>query len=209
MKNAKKRTVIHVILATTLFLSIIIAPKIVYATTYEQRKAEYQQEDADFSSKLTGIDNMIAEKYISFSSELKRYVISPEINNELSKDKVTLIDSQVEITNEQINLSKKDSNINVIAVNSNGNEEVVKKTLLRGAGVNSIKFHWNYARVKISKSTLQNIGTGMTLGGIWIPQRLVAGICSSLGVGISKAKSGIWFDYNYFSNLLLTGYGWQ
>ncbi|EAE6687546.1 hypothetical protein BG028_14855 [Listeria monocytogenes] len=184
MENAKKRNVIHVILVTTLLLSIIITPKIVYATTYEQSESEYQQKDDNFDANLTETDTRIAERYIAFNSELKQYVISPAINTELSKDKVAIIDSQVEITNKQINLSQKDSNINITAVNPKGTDEVVKNTLLRGAGVNSIKFHWNYARVKISKSTLKNIGTGMTLGGIW-------------------------FDYNYFSNLLLTGYGWQ
>ncbi|EHC6329170.1 hypothetical protein JSZ18_001657 [Listeria monocytogenes] len=209
MKNAKQRNVIHVILVTTLLLSIIITPKIVYATTYEQSESEYQQKNDNFDANLTETDTRIAERYIAFNSELKQYAISPAINTELSKDKVAIIDSQVEITNKQINLSQKDSNINITAVNPKGTEEVVKNTLLRGAGVNSIKFYWNYARVKISKSTLKNIGTGMTLGGIWIPQRIAAGVCSSLGVGISKAQSGIWFDYNYFSNLLLTGYGWQ
>ncbi|MBC1353509.1 hypothetical protein HB837_13750 [Listeria innocua] len=209
MVNAKKRNVIYVILSTALLLSLIITPKTVSAQVSEQAEPEYQQKQDGFSDISTGIDNIFAEKYITFNSELKQYVVSPSISTELTYEQVEAIKLQVEKTNEQITLAKKDSTINITAVNQNGNEEVVKRTLLRGAGVNSIKFHWNYARVKISKSTLQNIGTGLTLGGIWIPHRIVAGVCASLGVGISKAKSGIWFDYNYFSNLVLTGYGWQ
>ncbi|MBC1925978.1 hypothetical protein [Listeria innocua] len=76
-----------------------------YATTYEQSESEYQQKNDNFDANLTETDTRIAERYIAFNSELKQYVISPTINTELSKDKVAIIDSQVEITNKQINLS--------------------------------------------------------------------------------------------------------
>lgn len=81
--------------------------------------------------------------------------------------------------------------------------------LTRSAGHNGIEFHWNYARVYISKGTLQTLGGGLTLGGIWIPHPVISKVAASLGFVVSLAPNGIWFDYNYAIGTLTGNYGWQ
>lgn len=75
-------------------------------------------------------------------------------------------------------------------------------------GVTKIKFRWNYARVYLSKTAVKNIGSGMSLGGIWIPHPIVKTACATLGVVVSRCPGGIWFEYNYFATFL-GKCGWQ
>lgn len=158
---------------------------------------------------LSDLDNIIASKYITFDNSSKSFLLSTTINAEMPLEKISIVKQQLVATNKYILMARKDSSTNTVAVSPDGEESLVKRALLKGAGVNSIKFHWNYARVKLSKNTVRNIGRGLTLGGIWIPHAVVSKVCATLGVGISSVKHGIWFDYNYFSNLILHKYGWQ
>lgn len=63
--------------------------------------------------------------------------------------------------------------------------------MLIGAGVNSISFHQNYARVKIKASDVR-LALGFSIGGV----------CAAY-------KNGIWFDYNYFYPTFLGRAGLQ
>lgn len=50
----------------------------------------------------------------------------------------------------------------------------------------------------MSKGTIQGIGAGVTLAGIWIPEPVVSKIAATLGVAIGLIPSGIRFDYNFY-----------
>lgn len=88
---------------------------------------------------------------------------------------------------------------------------------LYSAGVNKVTVHWNYARVYLSKSTVNNAiagatsGLGVILGGIpgvglgtSVAMAVVIGI-----VGNQEVNNGIWFDYNYFNGIFTNNWGWQ
>jgi hypothetical protein len=79
----------------------------------------------------------------------------------------------------------------------------------RGFGKNHVEFHWNYARVWLSKGTIHNIGRGAAFAGIWIPEPIVSKVCASLGFVASLTPNGVWFDYNYSGGILLGRFGWQ
>ncbi|EEO3350038.1 hypothetical protein G5912_000406 [Listeria monocytogenes] len=209
MKNKTTNKIICGGLATVLLSSSLVLPTTSLASTSKQKVQDYQQEETFSDSPLTELDNLIAEKYITFDSPLKQYKVNPSIGSEMTTEKIEAVNKQVAETNNLLTLATNDSSTNVIAVTPEGKETVVKRGLLKGTGVNKVTYHWNYARIRLSKNTVRTMGVGLSKAGIWLPLKVVSKVCASLGVGTGFVKHGIWFDYNYFSNLLLTGYGWQ
>lgn len=51
--------------------------------------------------------------------------------------------------------------------------------------------------VYLSKSTVQLIGGGVSLGGIWIPEPVVSKVLASAGVVVSMCPGGIVLEYHY------------
>ena len=49
-------------------------------------------------------------------------------------------------------------------------------------GVDNVEAHWYGFRVWISKGTLNNIGSGVTIAGLWIPSFVATGDCLNNGV---------------------------
>ncbi|HAK9954104.1 TPA: hypothetical protein H3N68_003016 [Listeria monocytogenes] len=209
MKNKTTKKIICGGLATVLLSSSLALPTTALASTSEQMVQDHQQEETFSESALTELDNLTAGKYITFDSSLKQYKVNSTIGSEMTPEKIEAVNKQVAETNNLLALAKKDSSTNIIAVTPKGEETVVKRGLLKGAGVNRVTYHWNYARIRLSKNTVRTMGAGLSIAGIWLPLKVVSKVCASLGVGTGFVKHGIWFDYNYFSNLLLTGYGWQ
>ncbi|MCI1966591.1 MAG: hypothetical protein LKJ17_10745 [Oscillospiraceae bacterium] len=64
-------------------------------------------------------------------------------------------------------------------------------------GVTKINFHWWGATIYLSKTTINLIGAGVSVGGIWVPEPVVSKILATLGVVVALCPGGIVFDYNY------------
>ena len=62
-------------------------------------------------------------------------------------------------------------------------------------GENAIRFYWWGARVWLSKTTVNYLGAGITLGGIWIPEAIVSKILATAGVVLGNCPGGIVFNY--------------
>ena len=70
-------------------------------------------------------------------------------------------------------------------------------------GVTKIEFHWWGATIYLSKTTINYIGGGIAIGGIWVPEPIVSKILATLGVIGTLVPGGIAFDYNF----ILAGIG--
>lgn len=54
--------------------------------------------------------------------------------------------------------------------------------------------YWWGLRIGLSKNTVNNIGSGVTIAGIWIPHPVVKGVVATLGVIIGRCPGGIVFN---------------
>ena len=79
--------------------------------------------------------------------------------------------------------------------------EVTSELLARSynEGVTKIDFYWWGVTIYLSKTAINVIGTGISIGGILIPETVVSKILSTLGAVVTLCPGGIAFDYNYIA----------
>ena len=58
-------------------------------------------------------------------------------------------------------------------------------------------------KIFISQRTLQGIGAGVSIAGVWVPEPLVSKMASTLGIVVAVAPGGIWADFTYAQFALL------
>lgn len=156
-------------------------------------------------------DNEISliNNYVFYDVTSQSFMLNDGLDLVLNSTKVDLAQAMINETNSHIQTAKKDSNVNVTVTTPEGKDIKLTTRLSRAYGRNDVKFYWNYARVFLSKGTVQAIGGGLSLAGIWIGAGVVAQVAASLGVGIPFIPHGIWFDYNYFYGVLGGSFGFQ
>ncbi|MBC1499695.1 hypothetical protein HB943_03695 [Listeria weihenstephanensis] len=199
--NKKTVKFVAPILATSLVFATLGPAVSVYA---DETNGNNVEENVPTVDVLTDSDVLVADQYISFNAESGKFVIDYSLVNVFSAEKVKLIEEQVSLTNNQIKESKPDLSVVVSAADPSGQESRLNASgLLRSAGVNSITYHWNYARIKVNASNLRYaIGAGLVMGSTYVPARLVIAACGIAGLATSNIKNGIWFDYNYLIGVL-------
>ncbi|WP_430535381.1 hypothetical protein [Listeria rocourtiae] len=161
---------------------------------------------------LTDADILAANNYISFDINTKQFVVDSTIANIFPAEKVALVEEYVKQTNIELAGIKQDGSEVASAIDPTGHETVLTPILLRGAGVNSVTFHWNYARIKIKASSLKAaLAIGFTISSVNVSSKVVASALAAAGVaaGLKNFKNGIWFDYNYVTGGFLSHAGLQ
>lgn len=129
-----------------------------------------------------------------YDDSTKEFSIKEGAKAALSKSDYTLLNTCITVTNS--NLQKADfSSAKVFVVSPE--QEGKEISFYYSDGVTKIEFHWWGATIYLSESTIESIGKGVTIGGIWIPHPIVSKILSTLGVVITSCPGGIAFDYNY------------
>lgn len=217
MKNKLLKSSLILISGFVLGGASLPVSTLVFASETEQAvniNSNHVQSNYDTTELNTEIVNevaFIAEQYIHFDATLGVFILDNAIENVLSEVDINQVVAQVNATNNQLQASKTEVNnsTQINAVDPSGTEYVVKPVFSRGEGTTSVTFHWNYARVKLSLTSIKNIGSGMSVGGLFIPHPIVSKACSLLGIAIGRVTSGIWFDYNYFNGILTGNAGWQ
>ncbi|EUJ44019.1 hypothetical protein [Listeria fleischmannii] len=197
------------IAVSTLVLTPFVFTTSAFAAEYTQDYGIMSQNTSVEEVVLTDMDTIIAGKYISINQE-NLFVLNPNISQELTSEKVALVQNQISQTNKYIEAAKQDTQNTSTIISPSGQESLIQSGLLRGAGVNSITFHWNYARIKISAGSLRNaLLVGFTAGSVYAPAKIVQLACGIAGIGTTSIKNGIWFDYNYFVGVLTGNAGKQ
>ncbi len=85
---------------------------------------------------------------------------------------------------------------------SGSNTEDIDLERGRKKGVTKISFHWNYARVWLSRNATRAAAIGgIAVAGYYISGGLVAGAAGALGYYAGLIPGGIRFDYNYYARV--------
>lgn len=68
-------------------------------------------------------------------------------------------------------------------------------------GVNKVQPQSWGIEVYLSKTAVTCIGDGISVGGVWVPHKIIASVLSTAGIIISKCPGGIVLEYKYSSVL--------
>lgn len=197
---------ISIILFSAMSLGTIFLP---FSNIIANADVINSQSESVINNNFSEIENRQIEQFISFDKSTEKFTLNNNAKQNLGTEKFNKVQQVVTETNRQIELAKKDNNVIVWVEDTKGEEQCLTPFQTFAYGKTDIKFYWNFARVYLSKGTVQGIGAGLTLGGIWVPEPIVSKVASSLGVGIAFIPHGIWFDYNYFIGVLTGNFGYQ
>lgn len=137
-------------------------------------------------------------EWVTYDTTSNEFMIKEGAKGVLEDTDYTLLESCLEITNSNIAMADFSSGeVFVVAPENEGGAHIAAARY--SEGVTKIDFHWWGATIYLSKTTINLIGGGVTIGGIWIPEPVVSKILSTLGVVIALCPGGIAFDYNYIA----------
>lgn len=162
--------------------------------------------DQDSISSVTDSVRWKADRFIWLSGD--QFTISPSASNYLSDSEMLQVELSIQTANEQIRVAQADPNLEETT-----SHKVVTFTEVSGPeisdtdgddvspyfreGKTAVNFHWWGVRFYYSKTTVQWIGAGVTVGGLWIPEPFVSKVLGSLGAVSTLTPGGIWFDLGY------------
>lgn len=167
------------------------------------------QEITSTNKELNDSEVKQIEQFIHFNEQSEEFILDEQAINIIGIENFNLAQQMVTKTNQQIAIAKQDNSAVIWVQDTDGNEICVTPYQTMAYGKNDVQFHWNYARIFLNKGTVQAIGAGLSIGGIWVPEPIVSKVAASLGVGIALIPHGIWFDYNYFIGVLTGNFGFQ
>lgn len=201
----KKLTIYSAALATLTLGTIFTSPIIANADVATEKNTNFSNDQTNISQNIVNKSN----PYISFNKSTNKFTIDSTLKSIINSKDYKNVTNQVKMTNQQLEVAINDNETTIRVSDTDGSTINLYNPTTRKAGKNDVDFHWNYARIYLSKQTVNNISTGVTIAGIWIPAARVADVLATLGVIGSTVKNGIWFDYNYAVGVLVGNYGWQ
>lgn len=143
---------------------------------------------------LTQQQKELLNEWVGYDDSTKEFSIKEGAKATLSESDYTLLNTCITVTNS--NLKKADFSSGEVFVVS-PEQEGQEISLYYSEGVTKIEFHWWGATIYLSKSTINLIGAGVSIGGIWVPEPIVSKVLATLGVVVALCPGGIAFDYNY------------
>ncbi len=159
--------------------------------------AATEQETLTPNLALSNAEKVKFDEWVEYNSVEKTFYIKAGAQDYLSLEEYHKLEIVLSITNENIN--KFDFSTGEVSVIAPGNKEIALHAARAPytEGVDAIELYWWGVRIFLSKTTVNMIGAGVTIGGIWIPEPLVSKILATVGVVIALCPGGIWFDYNF------------
>jgi hypothetical protein len=135
-------------------------------------------------------------EWVTYDDEANKFLIKTGAQDALAQSDYALLNECLAVTNSNIAMADFSSGeVFVVSPQDEGRTEFAVASF--NEGVTKIDFHWWGATIYLSKTTINLIGAGVSVGGIWIPEPLVSKILSTLGVAVALCPGGIAFDYNY------------
>lgn len=225
-KNLKKRKILSLIMASAMCYTII-QPGMCFASNLDSNtnttnsgttELQMSTNDLEQTPLLDSLDKEKLSAWVDYDNNNLTFSIKDGASQALTNSEYKTLNECIKITNYNIaNADLSSGEISIVSPTdkvSEKNTEFYAKSYRSARaksyknGVNKITFHWWGATVYISKSTITKIGNGCTIGGIWIPQVLLARVVATAGVGLMSCPGGICFDYNFVKagiNALLPG----
>lgn len=166
------------------------------------------------SLSLEQIDKF--DKYVKLNKNTNQFYLSSDASTKLSTKEIMALTEQLKKTN-SLTINIRESENSFITKDSNSitvtnktdleNRDVLSRSKYH-EGKTGVKLYWWGVRAWLSKSTLVSLGSGITIGGIWIPEPLVSKILATAGVVVALAPGGIAFNYTPVI-LNFWGFEWQ
>ncbi|RDW20838.1 hypothetical protein CWR48_04595 [Oceanobacillus arenosus] len=157
-------------------------------------------------------NSTLYDQYVKLNLKEKKYYLTNEAQERLDSQTFTALENQIQTANQNIKeslaypaISPDEYALSDPTVKTNPIELQAKFK----EGVNKIVFHWWGTSVYVKKSTLNSLGKGITIAGIWIPQTLLRKVVASMGVVIGSVPGGMIFDRAYISPTLFNWVRWQ
>ena len=173
------------------FLSVV---SMLLATSIPSFAAEPAQKYNDEVPELSEEKKDALNEWVAYNEQTKQYTIKAGAERVLDEDDYDLLDMYITATNKALEVV--DFSTGEVSIVS-PDEEGYGISLAYTEGVDKIEFHWWGATVYMSKTTILNIGVGVTIAGIFVPHAVIAKILSALGASTALVPGGIAFDYNY------------
>lgn len=188
MNKFLKKKNIFKFLAITLVISLLVGISIKNNNFKVEASEEYYVEEKN------NFDSSKYMDYIRFNENDEKFEITNEGYKSISKEEIDKIEQVMGETNEAlkyIDLASEEVTIVDCDNYKDVDEKVSRKKYKEG--VNDIKIDFHMVTVKLSKTTVNTIGAGVSIGGIWIPEGIVSKVIASLGVVGCACPGGIWF----------------
>ncbi|AQP75819.1 hypothetical protein Y161_06465 [Listeria monocytogenes] len=214
-RKIQAKKCVCVLLAGGILVSGMAFPNQAQASTGEEQQVNTEKQELQVETGLTDMEVSLADKYVSYNSEIDEFQLDKSIELVMKSDQVKVVENYIKETNKQLQLSKTNKKDEVYAISPTGEADRVNpspRMMLKSAGVTRVDYHWNYCRIKISAKALKfAVGGGIAIAGVYAPARVVRAACAVAGLSVSSVnfKHGIWFDYNYFAAIFLGKAGKQ
>lgn len=137
--------------------------------------------------------------YVSLDEETLQYFIINDARSELTEAEYLKLSQMIDQTNsfiKTVDFEKYGDEIFVILNESESFQTSISETREYVEGVTKIDVHWWGYTVYLSKTTLNTIGLGVDIAGIFIKHPVVSVAAGILGFALGYAPGGIVFDYN-------------
>lgn len=206
------KKLLAIVFASILGISIIgNGTTVIHATGEKEDISE-----SNFTTNLSEKQIDKFDKYVKLNENTNQFFLTSIAAIELSKEDFKALNEQI-IKSNSLTEKIKESSDSII---TKGDKTITisKKTSLEEnntlsrskyhEGKTAAKLYWWGVRVWLSKSTLVGLGSGITIGGIWVPEAVVSKVLSTAGVVIALAPGGIAFNYTPVV-LNFWGFEWQ
>lgn len=197
------------LLAMLITAAIVFVPANAGAETVTGPDASSQNNESPSSVSSVLLEN--ADSYVSLRGD--QFSVDSEAESAFSQKDLQEIENEVKAQNEKINEAKADSNLEMKVagdsvtfwkkgpkISSSDNDDIDPYFQ---EGRNGIEFHGTTVRLLMSKTTINRMGNGIAIGGIWVPEPVVSKILATAGVLGGVAPGGIYADFGIAS--IVTG----
>ncbi|WP_323706020.1 hypothetical protein P3U41_15015 (plasmid) [Mammaliicoccus sciuri] len=185
------------------FLSILMVLTSVSFFSFEgYAKTNVSVNDNKYSEEYFESNSERYEKYISYDDSSLTYSVNENAEKELEQGEYKALVAHVDSVNKLLKDTWRNANAQekkeIDVIDPNGNDDFNYATRAKyKEGVTKVTFHWWGTKIYIKKSHLRAAGKGLTVGGIWIPHKVLSKVAATGGVALASAPGGIIINRTY------------
>ena len=186
------RKIISLILIVSMMTTFTM-PAIALGTVTDATNPLYQK------YTLTEAEKEKFNPYVSLNEETRQYFITDEAQSKLTDAEYLKLSQMIEQTNsfiKTIDFEKYGDEIFIISGESESFHTSISENRGYVEGVTKIEVYWWGYRIYLSKTTLNTIGDGVDIAGIFIKHPVAFAATTILGFALDTVPGGIVFDYN-------------
>lgn len=185
------------------FLSVLMVLTSVSFFSFEgYAKTNVSVNDNKYSEEYFESHSEQYEKYINYDDNSLVYSVDESAQKELDKQEYKALVAHVDSINKLVRETWENANaqekneIDIVDPKEDDNLNYATRAKYK-EGVTKVTFHWWGTKIYIKKSHLRNAGKGLTVGGIWLPHKVLSKVAATGGVVLASAPGGIIINRTY------------